>query len=60
MNRGVWQGSSLSNPAFCLPLMKVIRSTVARCNKETAGCAHVLAYADDLVVIAEKAVANLL
>ena len=58
VNRGVWQGSSLSNPAFCLPLMKAIRSVVAEYNAAHPGAAHVLAYADDFVVVAEKYHAN--
>ena len=53
VRRGVWQGSAMGNPALCIPLMKCIRKAVADCNGVCGGSAHILAYADDFVVIAE-------
>ena len=32
VERGVWQGSAMSNPAFCVPLTKCIRRAVSDCN----------------------------
>ena len=56
VTKGVWQGSALSNPAFCMPLMKALRRTVGAFNADRGpeNKVTLLAYADDFVLIAPR------
>ena len=57
MTQGVWQGSALSNPAFCMPLMKALRAAVSEFNSDhsPAEKATSIAYVDYLVLVSPKA-----
>ena len=48
----------MSNPAFCVPLMKTLRVVITQDNVEQPGRAHLLCYTDDFLIIACKAVAD--
>ena len=56
VTKGVWQGSALSNPAFCMPLMKSLRVAVNEfnANQRPDDKVTLMAYADDFVLIAPK------
>ena len=54
VKRGVWQGSALSNPAFCMALMEALMQVVSLFNESQPGAAHLQCYADEFIFIVKK------